>query len=115
MEFIYKDKSYPCSKYKPVPISKGGSFWSNFQKKKISTVIPMEVYKDILKSNISKRTIFTISHTDYENLEVVIDRATITSKFKNDKVGVNFIINVFKITELSKAEVRSIKLSNIMS
>lgn len=115
MEFIYNNKIYPCSKYtNDKSIKSNKSLWSNYIMKKISTIVPKEVYLELQNQKSEKEFIIKLKDNYYQKNKCKINRATLNSNFKDGTVGITLIVLIIRIAKVSKSDIRSIKLNSLM-
>lgn len=135
MKFFYNGKGFPCNWKTQM---KNDNMWYSMEPVKLTVTIPQSLYDIILldikldKKNNTLRDIFrfrlllqkddfsrdpdklTIKNNEFWEMETYLNRATISSKFRNDDVKVVFDISVFEETELDKSELRNILLSELI-
>lgn len=134
MKFFYNGKGFPC-KWKT---QMNEDMWYSMEPAKLTVTIPKSLYDIILldikldnknntlhyifrfrlllqKGEISRdRDKLVVETNELWNMETYLDRATISSKFRNDEVKVVFHLSVFEETELDKSELRDILLSELV-
>lgn len=135
MKLYYNGKGFPC-KWKTQ--MKNDNMWYSMEPVKLTVTMPESLYDIILldikldKKNNTLRDIFrfrlllnkdeisrdrdklVVETNELWNMETYLDRATISSKFRNDEVKVVFHLSVFEETELDKSELRNILLSELV-
>ena len=134
MKFFYNGKGFPC-KWKT---QMNEDMWYSMEPAKLTVTIPQSLYDIILldikldnknntlqdifrfrlllqKGEMSRdRDKLVVETNELWNMETYLDRATISSKFRNDEVKVVFHLSVFEETELDKSELRNILLSELV-
>jgi hypothetical protein len=134
MKFFYNGKGFPC-KWK---CQIKGDMWYSMEPVKLTVTMPQSLYDIILldikldKENKTLHDIFrfnlllqkgemsrdryklVVETNEFWEMETYLNRATISSKFRNDGVKVVFDISVFEENELDKSELRNILLSELI-
>lgn len=134
MKFFYNGKGFPCKWKSQIK----GDMWYNMEPVKLTVTIPQSLYDIILldikldKENKTLHDIFrfnlllqkgemsrdrdklVVETNEFWEMETYLNRATISSKFRNDDVKVVFDISVFEENELDKSELRNILLSELI-
>ena len=135
MKLYYNGKGYPC-KWKTQ--MKNDNMWYSMEPVKLTVTMPQSLYDIILldikldKENKTLHDIFrfnlllqkgemsrdrdklVVETNEFWEMETYLNRATISSKFRNDDVKVVFDISVFEENELDKSELRNILLSELI-
>lgn len=112
--------------------------WYSMEPVKLTVTMPQSLYDIILldikldKENKTLHDIFrfnlllqkgemsrdrdklVVETNEFWEMETYLNRATISSKFRNDDVKVVFDISVFEENELDKSELRNILLSELL-
>ena len=112
--------------------------WYNMEPVKIKFTLPESVYKAILidiklddenktlrdifrfnlllqKDEISRdRDKLVVETNEYWKIDACVDRASITSRFKNGNVTAIFEVSIFEETELDKSELRDMLLNELV-
>ena len=134
MKFFYNGKGFPCKWKTQIK----GDMWYSMEPVKLTVTIPRSLYDIILldiklddtnntlndifrfklllqKGEMSRdRDKLVVETNEFWEMETYLNRATISSKFRNDDVKVVFDISVFEETELDKSELRNILLSELL-
>ena len=110
--------------------------WYNMEPVKIKFTLPESVYKAILidiklnkdehrdvfsfnlllnKDEISRdRDKLVVETNEYWKIDACVDRASITSRFRNGDVIAIFEVSIFEEEELDKSELRDILLNELV-
>ena len=132
MKLYYNGKGYPV-KWKSLM---NKDMWYNMEPVKIKFTLPESVYKAILidiKSNKDEyRDIFSfnlllnkdemsrdrdklvVETNEFWKINACVDRASITSRFRNGVVTAIFEVSIFEEEELDKSELRNILLNELV-
>ena len=134
MKFFYNGKGFPCKWKSQIK----GDMWYNMEPVKIKFTLPESVYDAIMidikldEENKTLRDIFrfrlllqkgdfsrdpdklTIETNEYWKIDSYLDRASISSKFRNGDVTAVFEFSIFEQEELDKSELRNILLSELV-
>jgi hypothetical protein len=134
MKFFYNGKGFTCKWKTQIK----GDMWYNMEPVKLIVTIPQSLYDIILldikldKENKTLHDIFrfnlllqkgemsrdrdklVVETNEFWEMETYLNRATISSKFRNDDVKVVFDISVFEENELDKSELRNILLGELV-
>jgi hypothetical protein len=139
MKLYYNGSGYDC-KWKTLMRK---DMWYNMEPVKIKLTLPESVYNAILidiklnkdeyrARNIRNRYIFSfnlllnkdeisrdrdklvVETNEYWKIDACVDRASITSRFKNGNVTAIFEVSIFEETELDKSELRDLLLSELV-
>ena len=134
MKFFYNGKGFPCKWKSQIK----GDMWYNMEPVKIKFTLPESVYDAIMidikldEENKTLRDIFrfrlllqkgdfsrdpdklTIETNEYWKIDSYLDRASISSKFRNGDVTAVFEFSIFEQEELDKSELRNILLSELI-
>lgn len=134
MKLYYKGKGYPV-KWKSLMRQ---DMWYNMEQAKLKLTIPESVYNEILldikldSENKTLKDIFrfnlllqkddfsknpdklTIETNEFWKIYAYLDRASISSRFRNGDVTAIFEISIFEQIELDKSELRNILLNELI-
>ena len=132
MKLYYNGRGYPVQ-WKSLMRK---DMWYNMEPVKIKFTLPESVYKAILidiklnkdehrdvfsfnlllnKDEISRdRDKLVVETNEYWKIDACVDRASITSRFKNGNVTAIFEVSIFEETELDKSELRDLLLSELV-
>jgi len=135
MKLYYNGKGYPC-KWKTQ--MKNDNMWYYMEPVKIKFTLPESVYNAIMidikldEENKTLRDIFrfnlllqkdemsrdkyklTVESNELWKIDAYLDRASISSKFRNGDVTAVFEVSIFEEEELDKSELRNILLSELV-
>ena len=135
MKLYYNGKGFPC-KWKTQ--MKNDNMWYSMEPVKIKFTLPESVYDAIMidikldEENKTLRDIFrfrlllqkgdfsrdpdklTIETNEYWKIDSYLDRASISSKFRNGDVTAVFEVSIFEEEELDKSELRNILLNELV-
>ncbi len=135
MKLYYNGKGYPC-KWKTQ--MKNDNMWYSMEPVKIKFTLPESVYDAIMidikldEENKTLRDIFrfnlllqkdemsrdkyklTVESNELWKIDAYLDRASISSKFRNGDVTAVFEVSIFEEEELDKSELRNILLSELV-
>jgi hypothetical protein len=129
MKLYYNGSGYDC-KWKTLMRK---DMWYNMEPVKIKLTLPESVYKAILidikldeenifrfnlllqKGEISRdRDKLVVETNEYWKIDTYLDRASISSRFKNGDVTAIFEVSIFEQEELDKSELRNILLNELI-
>jgi hypothetical protein len=134
MKFFYNGKGFTCKWKNQIK----GDMWYSMEPVKLTVTIPRSLYDIILldiklddtnntlndifrfklllqKGEMSRdRDKLVVETNEFWEMETYLNRATISSKFRNDDVKVVFDISVFEETELDKSELRNLLLGELI-
>jgi len=134
MKLYYNGRGYPVQ-WKSLMRK---DMWYNMEPVKIKFTLPESVYKAILidiklddenktlrdifrfnlllqKDEISRdRDKLVVETNEYWKIDACVDRASITSRFRNGEVTAIFEVSIFEEEELDKSELRDILLSELV-
>jgi|688.fasta_scaffold1205706_2 hypothetical protein len=135
MKLYYNGKGYPC-KWKTQ--MKNDNMWYSMEPVKIKFTLPESVYDAIMidikldEENKTLRDIFrfnlllqkdemsrdkyklTVESNELWKIDAYLDRASISSKFRNGDVTAVFEVSIFEEEELDKSELRNILLGELV-
>lgn len=135
MKLYYNGKGFPC-KWKTQ--MKNDNMWYSMEPVKIKFTLPESVYNAIMidikldEENKTLRDIFrfnlllqkdemsrdkyklTVESNELWKIDAYLDRASISSKFRNGDVTAVFEVSIFEEEELDKSELRNILLSELV-
>ncbi len=135
MKLYYNGKGYPC-KWKTQ--MKNDNMWYSMEPVKIKFTLPESVYNAIMidikldEENKTLRDIFrfnlllqkdemsrdkyklTVESNELWKIDAYLDRASISSKFRNGDVTAVFEVSIFEEEELDKSELRNILLGELV-
>ena len=135
MKLYYNGKGYPC-KWKTQ--MKNDNMWYSMEPVKIKFTLPESVYDAIMidikldEENKTLRDIFrfnlllqkdemsrdkyklTVESNELWKIDAYLDRASISSKFRNGDVTAVFEVSIFEEEELDKSELRNILLNELV-
>ena len=133
MKLYYNGKGFPCKWKTKIK----NDMWYSMEPAKLTVTIPQSLYDIILlnikldnknntlqdifrfrlllqKGEMSRdRDKLVVETNELWNMETYLNRATISSKFRNGEVKVVFHLSVFEETELDKSELREILLNEL--
>ena len=132
MKLYYNGRGYPVQ-WKSLMRK---DMWYNMEPVKIKFTLPESVYKailiDIKLNKDEHRDIFSFNlllnkdemsrdrdklvaeTSEYWKIDACVDRASITSRFRNGDVIVIFEVSIFEEEELDKSELREILLNELV-
>jgi len=132
MKLYYNGRGYPVQ-WKSLMRK---DMWYNMEPVKIKFTLPESVYKAILidiklnkdeyrdifsfnlllnKDEMSRdRDKLVVETNEYWKINVCVDRASITSRFRNGDVVAIFEVSIFEEEELDKSELREILLNELV-
>jgi hypothetical protein len=135
MKLYYNGKGFPC-KWKTQ--MKNDNMWYSMEPVKIKFTLPESVYDAIIidikldEENKTLRDIFrfnlllqkdemsrdkyklTVESNELWKIDSYLDRASISSRFRNGDVTAVFEVSIFEQEELDKSELRNILLSELV-
>ncbi len=135
MKLYYNGKGYPCNWKTQM---KNDNMWYSMEPVKIKFTLPESVYDAIMidikldEENKTLRDIFrfnlllqkdemsrdkyklTVESNELWKIDAYLDRASISSKFRNGDVTAVFEVSIFEEEELDKSELRNILLSELV-
>ena len=135
MKLYYNGKGFPC-KWKTQ--MKNDNMWYSMEPVKIKFTLPESVYDAIMidikldEENKTLRDIFrfnlllqkdemsrdkyklTVESNELWKIDAYLDRASISSKFRNGDVTAVFEVSIFEEEELDKSELRNILLNELV-
>jgi len=135
MKLYYNGKGYPCNWKTQM---KSDNMWYSMEPVKIKFTLPESVYNAIMidikldKENKTLRDIFrfnlllqkddfsrdpdklTIETNELWKIDAYLDRASISSRFRNGDVTAVFEVSIFEEEELDKSELRNILLNEFV-
>ena len=132
MKLYYNGRGYPVQ-WKSLMRK---DMWYNMEPVKIKFTLPESVYKAILidiklnkdehrdifsfnlllnKDEMSRdRDKLVVETNEYWKIDACVDRASITSRFRNGDVVAIFEVSIFEEEELDKSELREILLNELV-
>jgi len=132
MKLYYNGRGYPVQ-WKSLMRK---DMWYNMEPVKIKFTLPESVYKalliDIKLNKDEHRDIFSfnlllnkdemsrdrdklvVETNEYWKIDACVDRASITSRFRNGDVVAIFEVSIFEEEELDKSELREILLNELV-
>lgn len=132
MKLYYNSRGYPVQ-WKSLMRK---DMWYNMEPVKIKFTLPESVYKailiDIKLNKDEHRDVFsfnlllnkdemsrdpdklTVETNEYWKIDACVDRASITSRFRNGDVIAIFEFSIFEETELDKSELRDLLLNELV-
>ena len=132
MKLYYNGRGYPVQ-WKSLMMK---DMWYNMEPVKIKFTLPESVYKailiDIKLNKDEHRDIFSFNlllnkdemsrdrdklvaeTSEYWKIDACVDRASITSRFRNGDVVAIFEVSIFEEEELDKSELREILLNELV-
>ena len=134
MKLYYNGKGYPV-KWKSLM---NKDMWYNMEPVKIKFTLPESVYKAILidikldEENKTLRDVFrfnlllqkdeisrdrdklTVETNEFWKIDAYLDRASISSRFRNGDVTAVFEVSIFEEEELDKSELRDLLLNELV-
>ena len=132
MKLYYNGKGYPCNWKTQM---KNDNMWYSMEPVKIKFTLPESVYNAILidiKLDKNDRKTFsfnlllqkdemsrdkyklTVESNELWKIDAYLDRASISSKFRNGDVTAVFEVSIFEEEELDKSELRNILLNELV-
>ena len=135
MKLYYNGKGYPCNWKTQM---KNDNMWYSMEPVKIKFTLPESVYDAIMidikldEENKTLRDIFrfnlllqkddfsrdpdklTIETNELWKIDAYLDRASISSKFRNGDVTAVFEVSIFEEEELDKSELRNLLLNELV-
>jgi hypothetical protein len=135
MKLYYNGKGYPCNWKTQM---KNDNMWYSMEPVKIKFTLPESVYNAIMidikldEENKTLRDIFrfnlllqkdemsrdkyklTVESNELWKIDAYLDRASISSKFRNGDVTAVFEVSIFEEEELDKSELRNILLNELV-
>jgi hypothetical protein len=135
MKLYYNGKGYPCNWKTQM---KNDNMWYSMEPVKIKFTLPESVYDAIMidikldEENKTLRDIFrfnlllqkdemsrdkyklTVESNELWKIDAYLDRASISSKFRNGDVTAVFEVSIFEEEELDKSELRNILLGELV-
>lgn len=135
MKLYYNGKGFPCNWKTQM---KNDNMWYSMEPVKIKFTLPESVYDAIMidikldEENKTLRDIFrfnlllqkdemsrdkyklTVESNELWKIDAYLDRASISSKFRNGDVTAVFEVSIFEEEELDKSELRNILLNELV-
>jgi len=135
MKLYYNGKGYPCNWKTQM---KSDNMWYSMEPVKIKFTLPESVYNAIMidikldEENKTLRDVFrfnlllqkdemsrdkyklTVESNELWKIDAYLNRASISSKFRNGDVTAVFEVSIFEEEELDKSELRNLLLNELV-